>query len=117
MDQHAAPAPSCSLDGRSFRERVASIAAFHARALVSQQRLGRRLVLTYADGSGHEVADMVARERDCCAFLDFEMRTTGGGTELTVTVPEDHAHNADTLLAPFHGSDTNTSASCCGACS
>jgi hypothetical protein len=66
--------------------------------------------------TGHEVADMVARERECCAFLGFEMRTTNAGTELIVTVPEDQADNADALLAPFDGSGANTAASCCGAC-
>jgi hypothetical protein len=115
MDQPAS-APSCSLDGHAFQERVASIAAFHARALVSQQRVGCRLVLTYADGSGPEVADMVARERDCCAFLDFEIRTTNAGIVLTITVPENQADHADALLAPFDGSDAKATASCCGTC-
>lgn len=116
MEQHSASAPSCSLDAHSFRKRVAWIAAFHARALVSQQRLGRRLVLTYAKGSGAEVADMVARERDCCAFLDFDCRATDAGVVLTITVPEDQAENADALLAPFDGRDAGEAASCCGAC-
>jgi hypothetical protein len=116
MSQHVTPAPSCSLDGRAFQERVAAIAAFHARALVRQQRVGRRLILTYADESGPQVADMVARERDCCAFLDFGIDTTKAGVVLTITVPEGHADNADALLAPFDGSHAKATASCCGTC-
>lgn len=112
--QHAA-GPTCSLDARAFQDRVKAIAELNAHALQAQERTANTLVLTYAPGSAAEVADLVAKEGDCCGFLDFCTREEATGVVLTITVPADQAARADELLAPFDGTAVR-SASCCGAC-
>ena len=109
--------PSCSLDGRAFEERVQAIAAFNDRALVRRHREGQRLTLTYAVGTGSDVAALVAKENECCSFLQFEVNDTSEGVELAITVPTDRSTEADRLLAPFDGTDARRlAASCCGQC-
>lgn len=109
-------APSCSLEGRLLQQRVTRIADLHAWALVSQQRAGRRLVLKYAKGSIREVAAMMAREKDCCDFLDFKIGKTSESITLTITVPGEKADRADVLLAPYVTGHAQTMTSCCGGC-
>lgn len=116
MSQSLASGPTCSLDARDFQDRVSAIAEFNARALKNQERTGRILVLTYAPGTAAEIADLVAKEGDCCGFLDFQTQEGAAGVVLTITVPMDQANNADDLLAPFDGTAAKSVASCCGAC-
>lgn len=116
MQQNHASGPACSLDAHAFRDRVRSIAAFNARALRDQKRTGLTLVLTYASEAGREVEHLVAKEADCCGFLNFRTHETDAGIVLTITVPADQADDADRLLAPFDGTDAQTLTSCCGAC-
>ena len=111
----ASPPIACSLDGHDFQERLTWIAALNARALRSHRRDGRRLILTYAPDAIPEVQDMIARERECCAFMSFDLQTTADAVELTIAVPEHAREAADVLLDPFSGSPVHAAA-CCGSC-
>lgn len=112
-----ATAASCSLEARDFKERVAWIAALNDKSLRGHRRQGSILTLTYVPDALREVEKMIAREKRCCAFLDFNLRTPHDTVELSIMVPEGQEANADVLLAPFYDSQASTHASsCCGAC-
>jgi len=83
-----------------FKERVASIRDLATRHLLSSHRQPLALRLTYAAAALPEVEELVAKESDCCAFLDFEIRT-GEQIELIITAPESAALAADELFAHF----------------
>lgn len=119
MDHADIPFPNCSLDGRALQQRIAAIANLNRRALVRLSRSGRSLVLNYRADALPDIQGMVADEKKCCSFLNFDVTTTPAGIELTITVPEDQADNADVLLSPFStaNSEATEGTSCCGACS
>ena len=101
---------ACTLSPAAFGERVQTIAALSARNLRSARRDGRRLHLTFALGARADVEDLVRKEQACCAFLDFELSATPDAVELTITVPERAADDAETLLSPFL---PKTGCACC----
>lgn len=92
---------ACSLPPGPYHERLAWIASLNRDALGSYRRDGLWLELTYAAKSIDQVREMVARERDCCAFLAFEMRETSTDITLRIGVPERARESAADLLAPF----------------
>lgn len=117
MTDSAPPAPACSLEARAFQERLAWIAALNQKFMQRVQRLGNNLTLTYDAAALPQVEEMVRRENDCCAFLQFEVTNAGEEVELSITVPAHATENADALLAPFLGDEVSPDASeCCGAC-
>lgn len=91
---------ACSLGASDFKKRVASIRKLASRHLLSSRREPLRLHLTYDAAALPQVQDLVAKEADCCAFLDFNLRA-GERVELTVTAPERAALAADELFAHF----------------
>jgi hypothetical protein len=116
MTANPSSGPACSLEARAFQERVAWIAALNQKSLLRFERQGRTLTLTYDANALHEVEEMVARERDCCAFLEFDIQT-GDDVVLTITVPVHADESSDRLLAPFYNPQAKVDANaCCGAC-
>lgn len=117
MTDGTSSVPACSLEARDFQERVAWITALNQRFLRRSQRQGSTLTLTYDAAARPQVEDMVSRERDCCAFLEFEVINADSEVELRITVPANATDNADALLAPFQGDPGSMAATeCCGAC-
>jgi hypothetical protein len=55
----------------------------------------------YALDAADEVAELVAKERACCAFLDFDMTTRADGVHLVITAPESAAEAAAMLFDHF----------------
>lgn len=98
--KNAALAIACTLDAPDFKERVASIRDLASCHLLSSNRQPLALRLTYAAEALPEVEDLVAKESDCCAFLDFDIRA-GEQIELIITAPESAALAADDLFAHF----------------
>ena len=96
----AALAIACTLEAPDFKERVAGIRDLASRHLLSSRREPLALHLTYAAEALSEVEELVAKESDCCAFLDFDIRA-GDQIELTITAPESAALAADELFAHF----------------
>lgn len=112
------PAIACTLGTDDFKDRVAGIAALNARHLLRKRREDLVLVLTYDLAARSEVAELMAREQTCCAFLKFDMRETDAAVELSVRVPEAARQAADALLEPFLGGLSSTpSPQCGGSCS
>ena len=95
---------ACTLSPASYGERMKTIAALFARSLRMSRRDGRRLHLSFAPNDKVAVEDFVAKERECCAFLDFDLKATPEAVDVTITVPPRAAETvqaAETLLAPF----------------
>jgi hypothetical protein len=46
-----------------------------------------------------KVAELVARETECCAFFTFTLTAAGGGLQLVVGVPDGHIAVLDALAA------------------
>lgn len=112
------PVIACTLGTGDLKDRVAWITALNKRHLLGQRREGLALVLTYDLSSSDEVAELVAREQACCAFLTFAMRETEVVVEPSIQVPEAARATADDLLAPFLGRESSTpSCQCGGSCS
>lgn len=117
MTDNTSSGPTCSLETRDFQERVAWIAALNQEFLRRSERHGSTLTLTYDTAARSQVEDMVSRERDCCAFLEFKITSAGEEVVLNVTVPTHATESADKLLAPFLGGPMSVAATeCCGAC-
>ncbi|GLK74933.1 hypothetical protein GCM10008171_01860 [Methylopila jiangsuensis] len=123
---------ACTLAPGAFGERVDLIGDLNREALRTRIRIGPRLELGYDPAAEGRVRVMVERERQCCGFLDFEVRLDGGLVILAITAPDDGM--ADAVLSPFEsGADgaklttgtklavsaaatSATAAVACGAC-
>ena len=100
------PAPiACTLGSGDFRQRLAWIADLNRDALRAQHREGLRLALTYASAALDRVREMVARERDCCAFLTFELQHEAGTVRLVIEAPEEARDALDVVFEPFQARD------------
>lgn len=100
MQPPTASAPSCSLEAGDFKQRVAWIAALNDQFLLAHHRQGGSLILRYALNAEREIRELVAREGACCAFLQFDIGTSGQVLELTVGVPSDHLEKMPTCCWP-----------------
>ena len=92
---------ACTLGAGDFKACVAGIRDLARRSLRSSKRGPLRLHLTYAAEAFGEVQDLVAKESDCCAFLDFDLRRDAESVELIITAPEAARAAADELFAHF----------------
>lgn len=92
---------ACTLQPGDFQQRLAWIGALNRDALRSRRRDGLRLELTYARGALGRVREMVAREQDCCAFLDFHLRADDDSVRLVIEAPEPALDMLDAVFEPF----------------
>jgi len=91
---------ACTLNSGDFEDRHAGIRNLSYRHLLSSRREPRALRLTYTAAARAEVEDVVAKETECCPFLDFELEV-GEIVQLTITAKENAASAADELFAHF----------------
>lgn len=110
------PAPACSLDARAFEDRVRWIAELNSQHLRRRTRHGATVVLAYAVAARAQIDELIHRERECCAFLEFAVRDAADEVELHITVPPHAIDQADSLLQPFHGTASTAATGCCGGC-
>jgi hypothetical protein len=66
-----------------------------------KRRADLRLELTYAPEAAERVREMVRRERECCAFLDFKLQKEADAVRLTIVAPEGAREAAEMLFEPF----------------
>lgn len=113
-DRDSAETPiACTLGSGAFQDRLAWIADLNRAALRDARRDGTRLILTYRPEDGDRVREMVRRERQCCAFLAFEMNDGANGMTLTVEAPEVARDALDAVFDPFlSGSLSDASCGC-----
>ena len=83
------PPIACTLTEAQIPARRAEMAAL-ARDLVSADARETRAVLRFraAPGTRERVADFVAAESRCCAFLRMELRDDRGALTLTIDGPD-----------------------------
>lgn len=95
------PAIACTLSGDDFRKRLARIAELTQDALQGCARDDLVLKLIYARDAADRVREMVNREKECCAFLHFDLRAEENRITLTITAPEDARQAAEMLFQQF----------------
>lgn len=76
---------ACTLDSETLRERLAEWRGLRDRSpAIEPLPGGARLVLDGAE-SVAGVADLVARESECCPFYSFTLRVDGPSRHLDIT--------------------------------
>jgi hypothetical protein len=76
---------SCTLEGESLRERLAEWRGLRDRSTAIEPLAdGARLTLDAAE-SVAAVADLVARESECCSFYTFTLTIDGPARHLDIT--------------------------------
>jgi hypothetical protein len=101
MTQHLPIA--CTLSADDLAARQALIRTVSHEALIDKQQHGPRAVLRFAAGAGvrERVAEIVAAEADCCAFLKMELADEPDAIRLTIEAPADAEPVLDELLQSF----------------
>lgn len=97
----AALAIACTLGAGDFEERVAGIRALSSRWLRTSRRKPLQLALTYEPEAAGDIEALVAKEAECCGFLDFDLQRDTVGVHLTITAPVEALAAADELFAHF----------------
>jgi hypothetical protein len=107
---------ACSLSGSEMRDQLAAIAELAQRALQSHEQDGRTLRLRYASDAADELETLVARERECCAFLNFNLVHGPDAVCLAITAPHGAGELASVLTGHFLGKAVPQVAGCHGSC-
>lgn len=92
---------ACTLEAGDFKARTAQIEALASRHLRGVSRKPLSIELTYATEALPELRELVRKETECCAFLDFDLAESPDGIRLKITAPEAARDAADTLFAHF----------------
>ena len=94
---------ACSLTAAELPERLAEMSDIGRTALLDVVREGPRAVMRFRPGvdTSQRLADIVAAEARCCAFLDITLRDTGDALELTIDAPAEAEPVVDELVAAF----------------
>lgn len=92
---------ACTLDAGDFKARTAQIEMLAPRHLLHVSRQPLSIELTYATEALEELRELVRKEAECCAFLNFDLTETREGASLKVTAPEAARDAADMLFAHF----------------
>ena len=114
MDRRDEAPIACTLQPGDYKERLAWIAELAREGLLDVIREDLRLELKYAPSVADRVREMVRKEQQCCAFLNFDLSEIDGAVRLTIAVPERAREVADALFEQFwpagvrHGDDGGT---------
>lgn len=92
---------ACTLDAGDFKARTSQIEALASRHLLRVSRQPLSIELTYAAEALPELRELVRKEEECCAFLDFDLTEIPDGLRLKITAPEAVGDAADTLFSHF----------------
>lgn len=92
---------ACTLSTSALSERLASIRQFTSRSVLSHQLADRTLRLTYRLEAKAELERIVAAERECCSFLEFELEGTPTSVVLTIQASEGGDADARWLFDQF----------------
>src|SRR5262245_351704 len=99
MDEKTEPI-ACTLDAEAQRQRGREFEDLARAALLERRRLEGALRLRYRRSEGVEAAvrDLVARERQCCSFLRFELNVAGDEIHLSISGPPEAAPILDAIF-------------------
>jgi hypothetical protein len=87
---------ACTLTPDAMTERIDWLGRL---GLIGGERSGRRLELSFAASARADVEAWMRAERECCAFLSFDLRQTDPELLLTVAGPAGAEPVLDGLLA------------------
>lgn len=79
----------CTLSPAVMSPRFAQIRSMTHRHLRAHRLEGSSLSLTYDLAASEELHQIVSLERDCCAFLEFDIRTLDDAIELHIVGPDE----------------------------
>jgi hypothetical protein len=85
---------ACTLGPTDGAERLAEWRRIAALAGAGRQLGSGMLVLSFRElpGVGPELERLVTAERECCAFLGWELRRDGDAWQVLVTGPDEALH-------------------------
>lgn len=92
---------ACTLGGDDFKNRAAWIRGIAERHLKRSLRSPLTLLLVYGKAAAADLREMVRRERECCAFLRFELAEDEDEVRLLITAPEAAREAAGFLFDHF----------------
>ncbi len=92
---------ACTLSGQSYQHRMVWITELNRRALKTERLDGLSLRLSYDTAALSDVEELARRERLCCPFLTFAVKTDIKAVVLTITAPEAARDAAEPLFAQF----------------
>jgi hypothetical protein len=101
MSTDSTPPMACSLRPGEFNARQERIASLARRSLLHQHQDGRTLTVRYARSVSMELRELVTLERECCAFLQFQLHEDGDAIELQITAPREAEASAAPLFSAF----------------
>lgn len=99
--QQDGTAIACTLGANDFKARTDEIRHLARRSLRYASREPQALRLVYEPEARHEVRALVAKEQQCCSFLNFSVREDTGSIELTIYAPASATEAADALFDHF----------------
>jgi hypothetical protein len=91
---------ACTLPVPERPLRGAEFSSLFATALQSLERIDRRhlrLLLTGGSRLLARIAELTARESECCSFFEFAVTQAGDAVQVDVVVPDAHADVLDGL--------------------
>jgi len=97
----ASPPIACTLPPLAFAKRVSWIASVNRAFLRSHCYRAGMLELTYAPAARSQLQALIERERECCAFLRFDLREREEALDLRIEVPSSVGRGAALLLDVF----------------
>lgn len=107
----------CTLSSTAMALRLAQIRGLTRRYLRSHRLEGSTLRLAYDLAAAPELAEIVALERECCAFLDFELSALADAVELVIKGPRLQEGDTQWLFSQFlpepQEPDAGAGCACC----
>lgn len=92
---------ACTLDGAALRRRLAWIRRVTNSHLLSHRMDGTVLRLTYRSTALPDLEQIVAQERDCCAFMRYSLERLPDAVMLTIEAPSGSGTDAQWLFEQF----------------
>jgi hypothetical protein len=92
---------ACTLGGTDYRERRAWIARLNRDGLLRHRREQLVLELHYARDVQDRVRELMRKEAECCAFMEFEFSEAATDVRVTITAPQHARDVANDLFDIF----------------
>jgi len=92
---------ACTLGSTALQRRLAWIRRVTDRSLLSCRLDGTVLRLTYRDDALTDLEEIVAQERECCAFMRYSLEPASGVVKLTIEAPDGVGADARWLFDQF----------------
>jgi hypothetical protein len=115
LAEGAAPI-ACTLGAYELKSRFAEIGALAGRSLLDHEQDGRTLHLRYALDAAAQLERLVDQERQCCPFLQFDLRKARDAIHLDITAPMEAGEFAPLLYAHFIGEAAVVERGCGSSC-